>query len=598
MADNSIFEPRKLYESEFKEKFKENASTYFDELVEKSGVDKENNKALVKKYKDLLTKKEQANKSASKTRSLKVLYIVLSIILIILGLMFIAIFTFNIGLRIALGIISILLGIMFIVFAVKLNKKIKQQSEELAKLDSNIKSALYDCYKSMSALNDLYDWTICQDLVEKTTPLIDLDPYFDPNKFEYMHEKYGFRDSVDKNQSTNYVLSGNINGNPFLVLNTFNTKMVDKTYSNSIVIHWTTTSRDANGKTVTRTHSQTLTASVTKPAPTYFYDTRLVYTNDGAGHLEFSRLPSVEANLSDKDIDKLIKKGESKLQKMTENAVKEGKTFNAMANTKFEIMFNALNRNNETEFRLMFTPLAQQSMTDLLLHSPYGDDFAFYKDKYINYIFSAHSQKQSYKIDPSVFVDYDLENAKQKFIVITCDFFKGLYFDLSPLLAVPLYQQTKTNEYIYEIPYEAYNSKYEQETLANKLDKSLLKHPQSSTDAIIKCDFESKDDDTDYITLTAYSYKSVEHTDIQTKLGGDGRMHQIPVRWYEYVPLEKKSRMAMSKVDTTRNKFNNSNELINKLASQKQLVFERGLLSYLITNQNSSMKDIKDKIKK
>ena len=598
MEDNSIFEPRKLYENQFKSDFEKNADEYFESLVQKSGVNVEENRSLVKKYKASLVNKEQATKNANKTKNLKIFYIVLSVILILAGLICFIISSLNIGLRIALGAVLIALGVVFIVLAVKLNKKIKSQDKIVAELDKKCKEELNACYRSLDPLNGLYDWTICQDIMEKTTPLIDLDPYFDSNKYEYMHEKYGFEDSVNKNQSTNYVVSGNINGNPFLVLNTFNTKMSTKTYTNSIVIHWTTTERDSKGNTRTVSHSQTLTASVSKPCPIYFYDTRLVYTNDGAPNLSFSRQPTVKSGLSDKDIDKMIKKGESELQKKTEKAVTKGGTFNAMANAKFEVMFNALDRNNETEFRLMFTPLAQQSVTDLLQNSPYGDDFAFYKDKRINYIFSKHSQTQNYKVSPYEFVDYDIDHAKQKFLSITNNFFKGLYFDLAPLLSIPLYQQTKTHEYIYEIPYEAYNTRYEQETLANRFDISKLRHPETVTDTILKCNLENKDDDTDYIKVTAYSYKTVKHVEPVTKMGGDGRIHTIPVTWYEYIPLEKENKMAMSKVNTTRSKFNNSNELINTLASNKQLVFERGLISYILGSNISSMKDIKDKINK
>ncbi len=598
MEDNSIFEPRKLYETKFKEEFNENSDEYFESLVTKSGISKDENRALVKKYREALSNKNTALKNANKTKTLKTLCIVFSVILILFGFVFLAMSTLSIVARIIISAVAIIIGGVLIYLAIKLNKKIKEQDKITSKYDVECKKLLNECYKSMEPLNALYDWTICQDIMEKTTPLIDLDPYFDPNKFEYMHEKYKFEDSVNKNQSTNYVLSGNINGNPFLVLNTFNTEMGKKTYTNSIVIHWTTTERNSKGETRTVSHSQTLTASVTKPCPTYFYDTRLVYTNDGAPNLKFSRLPTVKSNLSDKDIEKMVKKGESDLQKMTEKAVTKGGTFNAMANTKFEVMFNALDRNNEKEYRLMFTPLAQQNITDLLQNSPYGDDFAFYKINYLNYIFSKHSQSQNYKISPYEFVDYDIDNAKTKFLNITSKFFKGLYFDLAPLLAIPLYQQTKTEEYIYEESYEAYNTRYEQETLANQFDVNLLKHPDSSTNVILKCELNSKDEDTDYITITAHSYKAIRHVDVISKMGGDGRMHNIPVTWYEYVPLEKKTNMAMSKIDATRNKFNNSNELINKLASNKKLVFERGLISYIVSNEISSMKDIKDKINK
>ena len=44
MADNSILEPVKLYNQQFKDKFNENCEKYFDELVEKSGINIEENR--------------------------------------------------------------------------------------------------------------------------------------------------------------------------------------------------------------------------------------------------------------------------------------------------------------------------------------------------------------------------------------------------------------------------------------------------------------------------------------------------------------------------------------------------------------------------
>lgn len=48
------------------------------------------------------------------------------------------------------------------------------------------------------------------------------------------------------------------------------------------------------------------------------------------------------------------------------------KSITLLANDEFEVLFRALNRNNEVQFRLLFTPLAQQNMIDLLLDKTEG----------------------------------------------------------------------------------------------------------------------------------------------------------------------------------------------------------------------------------
>ena len=52
--------------------------------------------------------------------------------------------------------------------------------------------------------------------------------------------------------------------------------------------------------------------------------------------------------------------------------------FTEMGNAKFDALFGAVDRNNEVEFRVLFTPLAQKNMLDLLTDkNHYGDDFYF-----------------------------------------------------------------------------------------------------------------------------------------------------------------------------------------------------------------------------
>ena len=597
MADNSILEPVKLYNQQFKDKFNENCEKYFDELVEKSGINIEENRQNVKKYRKqeayVMTIESKVKKSRI-LRGIIIALLILAIIFIVYSILEIAQTTP----KVVIIVVSALVSIISIYGIVKFNKKLKNLDKTLNNERSKLKKYLDVCWETMRALNESYDWSIPSDLMEMTTPLIDLDHYFDTNKFEYLHEKYGFKDNINPNQSTNYVLSGNINGNPFVLINSYNTELRNKIYTGSITIHWTTIEHTKNG-TRTVSHSEVLTASIERPAPVYFYDTRLVFGNDAAPNLEFSRMPTLKnKNASDKDIDKMVRHGEKQLAKLSQKAVAKGGQFNAMANSKFEVLFNALNRTNEVEYRLMFTPLAQTNMVDLIRNDPYGDDFAFYKDKCLNYIISSHSQSQDYRVDPQRFEDFDFDAAKAKFKAINTEFFRGLYYDLAPLLAIPIYQQTKTHEYIYDIPYEAYNTKFEQESLANRMDRKEFLNPLSKTDAILKCNFKEKDEDTDYITVTAHSYKTEPRVAYETKLGGDGKLHTIPIHWDEYIPISKDTDIAMSKIDTTRQKFRNSNEFINKLAANKELVFERGLVSYIVACANSSMKDIKDNINK
>lgn len=592
----AIDEPIDLYTKQFKDKFRENCEQYFTELCKKANVSADANKQLVKTYESKLNDQKLLEKKKSKVTTIKVLMIILFIVGM-LGAVFS--FLFLIGVNkvagIIVGLLCVVCAIVALVVFIKVRNNNKDLDQNLANATGKTKEALNACWNQMAPLNSEYDWNIPSDLMEKTTPLIDLDHEFDVKKFEYLHEKYGFEDSNDPKVSTNYVISGNIYGNPFVLINSFNTEMRDKTYSGSITIHWTTTTRDSKGNTQTHHHSETLVATVTKKAPSYWYDTRLVYGNEAAPDLSFTRKPTVKSGMDEKDILKLEKTTEKELASLAEKAITKGKTFTPLSNSRFEGMFHAYDRDNEQQFRLLFTPLAQNNMCKLLMKSPYGDDFYFYKYKKLNYIFSNHSQSQNYKISPSQFAHYDIEKAKTNFININTTFFQGLYFDLAPLLSIPLYQQTKTHEYIYNIPYEAYHTKYEQEAMANKFNKNLLVHPESRTDAILKCNFVKKNGNSDLVSITAHTYKTIKHIEHITKLGGDGKLHTIPVEWLEYVPLERTSQMELATVDSSEKKYSSSYADL----SNKMCVYERGLISALCqSNGASGIQDIINKIKK
>lgn len=149
-------------------------------------------------------------------------------------------------------------------------------------------------------------------------------------------------------------------------------------------------------------HTQTLTASVTKPAPFYGYDTRLYYGNEAAPDLRFSRQPTHANELDEDEIEKTVKRGKKKLEKRARKAVGAGTQFTEMGNAEFDVLFGAVDRTNEVQFRLMFTPLAQQNMLELIKSDDgYGDDFAFYKTGCINCIRSEHAQHWQTDTDPA-----------------------------------------------------------------------------------------------------------------------------------------------------------------------------------------------------
>ena len=301
-----------------------------------------------------------------------------------------------------------------------------------------------------------------------------------------------------------------------------------------------------------------------------------------------------------RQLEKYVKRETKKLEEKEEKATKNGENFTVMANNEFDALFNGDDRDNEVEFRLLFTPLAQKNMLDLLKSKvPYGDDFYFYKHKKLNYIISSHSQNFDYNPDMSIFHHFDVDEAKKNFVEFNDEYYQSLYFDLAPLLAIPSYQQIKTQEYIYNTPYRANITSYEHESLANRFDKDLLKHPESSTSLIIKTKFDAKNGKSDQVTIEARSFKAVKQTTVVSKLGGDGRMHAVPVVWYEYIPIVKNTLMEAKNTKLRKNEYlkekNNSefSQFMSQYSKNNAIIYERGLFSVLLDkelDENSSLK--------
>ena len=63
---------------------------------------------------------------------------------------------------------------------------------------------------------------------------------------------------------------------------------------------------------------------------------------------------------------------------------------------------------------------------------------------------------------------------------------EALYFDLAPLLCIPLYQQYKPVEYIYDDIFHSNYNAFESETIANTMDGNIFKPEDAITEQILK----------------------------------------------------------------------------------------------------------------
>ena len=585
--DDELLEPLKLYNYELSYKHQENVESFFDELAQKSGVDIEENQQTCKEYYALTAKADLFNSKLNSSRTLKAFLIVLTVLLFLAGTILIVVSVMNrklLPILLPIGIVSILSGVFFIILNVKvINKRINNYSSVVAKLRKEAQEKKNIAEQQMACLNALYDWNIPSSLVTKTAPIIQMDKNVTVERVAHIAQNYGWKETNSDNVSTIFIQSGTIVDNPFLYERDYVQVMRDKVYEGSLVITWTTTTTDSKGNTRVIHHTQTLIATVTRPASYYYLDTALIYANEAAPKLSFSRNASNANSMSEKEIEKGTQNFAKKLVKMQEKGA--NKSFTALGNDKFEYLFNALNRDNEVEFRLLFTPLAQKNMLSLITSKqPYGDDFKFVKKKMINVIHSSHAQLLNFDGNPYHFYNFDYDKARNNFIRYNMNYFQGIFYDFAPLLSIPLYQQHRDYDVREKPRYKGTVTMYEAEVLANFMEPEIFKPDLCDTNIILKASLLSCNKDVNIFDIHSYGYQKIPQVEIVPKVGRDGLTHGVPVHYFDYEYVEKHTNTVVINVGGTKQSFNANRdrilELISNYSMSSDIIYQRGMLSF------------------
>ncbi|MBR6513646.1 MAG: hypothetical protein IKT46_02305 [Clostridia bacterium] len=504
--NSMIYNPTEEFETKFKNLHLQNTNEYFEELVERSGIDIESNRKTIREHAECKVSLEKLKKDL---KWKKILRVIMCITLILIPLVII-----------------------------KMNPLIKELKAKIEENQAKIAELYKLAQSQMNPLNMLFSNKDSLNIIEKTIPAISFDDCFTTAKEAHMQMNFDFFIATNDEQSTTDLISGDYNENPFIYEIRLVHRMGTCTYNGSLPITWTETYRDTDGKLKTRMRSETLTATVTKPKPYYNPQVILNYCAQGGPDLSFTRDASGLDKVNEKQLKRIVKKGEKMLDKKTSKAIKNNQDFMSMSNTEFEVMFDALDRNNEVQFRTLFTPLAQTNMTDLLLSKTgYGDDFNFIKTKRTNKIISKHSQGKPVTLYAGCYMSHSYDAIRESFVSKNINFFKQVYFDFAPIWTIPIYQEKPIGVSAPVTNFNRLFSIKECEALVNTVALRHVAHPDTKTQAILKTSVISSSNGIDLTSVTAYSYDIEKRVDYVQVRGGDGYYHKVPVEWDRYVPL-------------------------------------------------------------
>lgn len=537
----AVHEPLSRYRDEFRERFAQRVREKFQELTQISGVDVDANRRLVAEIRKLQSDADSVHGWKTLWMLLMVGGFVAVVAVVVWG-------QFDVTpahrqLQWAIGLAGLGLGIGMIPL-------FRSASARFRELSARVESRKQEAWKQLEPLNRLYTWDLTVKLIEATVPQLRFDSYFTEQRLADLERIYGWDHSFNSGKSMRFAQSGVINGNPFVFGDYLEMEWGTETYTGTLNISWTEWERDEQGRRRPVPRFQTLTAQHTAPKPEYDIHKFLLYGNDAAPNLEFTRQPSDLSGAEEGFITRMRMKHQiKKLQDFSHNLDDEY-GYTMMGNQEFEALFQTKDRSDEVEYRLLFTPVAQIQMLALLKDRSvgYGDDFSFLKRCKLNYIFARHLDAMSLDTDPEQFRDWDWEHAGKKFIAFNENYFKGVYFALAPLLAIPLYQQTRNHEEIWKgvIPPGSRASFWEHETLANYYGEERFRHPSCVTRSLLKTRVVSRADGVSQVEVTAHGFRGEKRVTSKPVLGGDGNWHDVPVEWIEYLPVAKSSMVGVA----------------------------------------------------
>lgn len=566
-----VYEPLAKYRDEFKGKFARLAREKFAALTETSKVDVAANRKLVAEIKALEEEAESQRTRKTCFGCLMALGFVGLAAGIVGALVTNESDPQNMRYWAGGALAGLALGIAMIPF-------FSRAAELLANLESVIASKKKVAWSQMAPLNRLYTWDITVKLIEATVPRLAFDPYFTAQRLASLHEQYGWDDGFNSDKSIIFAQSGVINGNPFVFGQYLDMDWGEKTYEGTREISWTEWEEGADGKRHRVRKYETLHAYVTKPIPVYSERKLLIYGNDAAPNLSFSRQPSGLKGEDADLFDTIKKKWRLHRLKAFSRDLTDDSNFTLMSNHEFETWFHAKDRDNEVEFRILFTPIAQTQMLNLMKDETvgYGDDFSFVKERKINVLFSRHLNDAVIDTDPSHFRHWDYDAAWANFIRFNEKYFKDAYFSLAPLLAIPLYQQMRSHEDILKgvIGGEA-SSFWEHEAIANYHGERKFQHPSCITRSILKTNVTRRENGESTVAVTAYGYRGVKRVDHEDVYGGDGKWHDVAVEWVEYLPVNRTSNLCLTEASAPSEVFK------RRVAASRESAYRRSILSFL-----------------
>ena len=414
---------------------------------------------------------------------------------------------------IILLIISVLLLFISIIgFIARSNAKNKI-APVIARRDKNVNSAK----EELVVITKLISKKECQNLLEKSFPKLTINDIFtdiDANLWE---------DELEDHETSSIfsAIHGTVNSSPYLFLTNKRIEIIDKEYTGWTTIYVEEEVYNSNTHSYeTETVEHVVSASITRPKPSFPCDSRLYLKTKIYPNLEYYNLKPFSSKSS---IKKFYKQNNH--QKLMENP-------------EFDLFFPCV-RNNEVQFKATFQLYAQEQIVELIKNRKIhklqmkkaGDTIQVECDNPLTC--------SRINLFGESFLDYSIDRITNNFNITMYSIMDGLYAYFLSILAVSLYQNEK-----YYIDTEKLSKnnpntiKFNLENFFNSNDffDSKYFHPNTSNivfDAIPKFKVIYKTKAFTIASMDACSFSHTPRTHYET-VHAYGETVDVPIEWNEY----------------------------------------------------------------
>ena len=509
----------KFYEQDIKPAIQKNSNEYIQNLIKSTNFNNdyvskleqsisEDNKLIDNYNRNIINK--------PKFRSFLKFILVVSILGIIASIVWSSI---ELAIRtgqstwIILLIISILLLFISIIgFIARSNAKNKI-APVIARRDKNVNSAK----EELVVITKLISKKECQNLIEKSFPKLTINDIFtdiDANLWE---------DELEDHETSSIfsAIHGTVNSSPYLFLTNKRIEIIDKEYTGWTTIYVEEEVYNSNTHSYeTETVEYDVSASITRPKPSFPCDSRLYLKTKIYPNLEYYNLKPFSSKSS---IKKFYKQNNH--QKLMENP-------------EFDLFFPCI-RNNEIQFKATFQLYAQEQIVELIKNRKIhklqmkkaGDTIQVECDNPLTC--------SRINLFGESFLDYSIDRITNNFNITMYSIMDGLYAYFLSILAVSLYQNEK-----YYIDTEKLSKnnpntiKFNLENFFNSNDffDSKYFHPNTSNivfDAIPKFKVIYKTKAFTIASMDACSFSHTPRTHYET-VHAYGETVDVPIEWNEY----------------------------------------------------------------